>query len=77
MVSFQSETACTFGKYFYQNNKNFNAFTINIRKVSIECLVNTQGTGKRNALPSPPNHLQSSWPAAPLCPPKIVPWIGQ
>ena len=65
------------GKIFIIIILNFNAFTINIRKQFIECLGKTQGTGKKNALPSPPNHLQSFWPAAPLCPPTIVLWIGQ
>ena len=61
------------GKIFIRIIINFNAFTINIPKQFIECLVmvKTQGTGKTNALPSLPNHLQSSWPAVPLCYPTI------
>ena len=55
----------------------FNAFKINLRKQFIECLGKTQETGKKESLPSPFNHIQSSWPAVLLCPPNIVLWIRQ
>ena len=60
MVPSHGETACTAGKKIYQNNKNLNAFTVNLPKQSIECLGKTQVTGKSNALPIPHNHVQAS-----------------
>ena len=77
MVPSHGETACTVINIFIRIIQNLNAFTINLPKNIIECLGETQGTGKKNSLPIPPDHIQSSWPAAPLCPPTIVLWIGQ
>ena len=64
-------------KIFIRIILNFNAFTINLQKQFIECLGKAQGKGKKKALPSPTNHLPSSWTAVPLCPPIIVIWIVQ
>ena len=78
MVPSHGETACTIGKkIFIRIILNFNTFTINLLKRFIECLGKTQGTGKNNALPSPPKHLHPPWHTTPLCPPTILLWIGK
>ena len=65
------------GKIYIKIKQNLNAVTINLTKQFIACLGKTQVTGEKNALPSPPENLQTFWPAAPLCPLAIVIWIGQ
>ena len=64
-------------KNIYQNNAKIEFIYNQTPKKFIESLGKIQVTGKKNILPSPPNHLRSSWPAAPLCHPTIVLCIGQ
>ena len=63
------------GKIFIIIIINFNAFTNQYSKPTFLCLEKTQGTRKKNALPSPPKHLQSSWPLCTPIPPNHCPII--
>ena len=77
MVPSHGETACTVRKNMHCNNKKLKCI-YNQSSKTIECLGETEGKGKKNALPGPsPNHLQSSWPVVPLCLPTIFLWSWQ
>ena len=77
MVPSHGKTACAFGKNIYHNNTNLKCIYNQYSKKLLNIWRGNRGTGKNNALPSPPNHLQSYWSADPLCLPTIFLWIGK
>ena len=77
MVPSDGKMACTSGKNIYHNNKKLKCIYNQSSKTYYWMFGEDSEKRKNNALPIPPNPLQSSWPAVPLCTPTIVLWIGK